>query len=243
MFNTFFVKPLFNALVFLYQYVTFQDLGLAIILLTVIIRIILYPFFYKSLRNQAIIQKIQPEIKKIQENYKNNKEEQAKALLELYKLHQVNPFSGFLLIIIQLPILIALYRVFLQGLNEASFQNLYSFISQPQVIHQTLLGLINLSDKSIIIVGLAAFSQYLYGRLTLPQNKDNQSSTNARITKNMVLIMPLVTVMVLYFLPSAVGIYWLTTTIFSIGQQLYINKKIYGTNKDTITKNSGTGRI
>src|SRR3989344_8243509 len=116
-FNTILYKPLFNLLVFLYQYITFEDLGTAIILLTVIIRFILFPLFYKSFKNQTLMQKIQPEIQRIQHEHKENREKQAQALLELYKTHKVNPFSGFLMILVQIPILIVLYQLFLKGFS------------------------------------------------------------------------------------------------------------------------------
>src|SRR5882672_9120926 len=131
LFNLILYRPLFNALVFLYEHVTFSDLGLAIVLLTLIIRGILYPLFYKSLKHQSVLQRIQPHIKKIQDDHNGDKEKQAAALLALYKEHKVNPFSGFFLILIQLPILIALYRVFLNGFSPNAFDALYSFIAQP----------------------------------------------------------------------------------------------------------------
>src|SRR5687767_12153083 len=105
LFHELLYQPLFNALVFLYENVTFGDIGIAIILLTIIIRLILYPLFRKSIRNQMLLQRIQPMVKRIQEEHKENREKQAKALLELYREHKVNPFSGILLLFVQLPIL------------------------------------------------------------------------------------------------------------------------------------------
>src|SRR3989344_8721224 len=127
-FNIILYQPLFNALVSLYNTVAFQDLGVAIILLTFVVRVILYPLFYHSFKNQTLMQKIHPEIQKIQHNHKGNREKQAQALMELYKQHKVNPFSGFFLILVQLPVLIVLYQLFLKGLNPETFTNLYSFI-------------------------------------------------------------------------------------------------------------------
>jgi len=232
MFNSLFIQPLFNLLVFLYQSVTFNDLGLAIIILTIIIRLILLPLFYKGFRSQAILQKIQPEIQKIQNDHRHNREEQARAMLALYQQHRVNPFSGFLLILVQLPVLIALYQVFLKGLSSEAFKNLYSFIPQPTSIDTLFLGLIDLAKPSIIILVLAALAQYVQGRLSLPPTvgADNSQNPAVRVAKQMVYIGPILTIVVLYSLPSAIGIYWLATTIFSIAQQIYINKKVYGTN-------------
>lgn len=232
MFNTLFVQPLFNALVALYEYVAFQDLGVAIILLTIAIRVVLYPLFYKSFHNQAVIQKIGPEIKKIQHDHKDNKETQARALLGLYRAHKVNPFSSFLLIIVQLPILIALYKVFLSGISPDTLQNLYSFVTPPEQIGHLFINLIDLSKRSIIIVGLAAVFQYLHGRMALPKSdSDSDPAPAAKMAKQMVWIAPILTIVILFNLPAAVGLYWMTTSLFSIFQQIYINKQVYGTGK------------
>ncbi len=224
-FNTILYQPLFNTLVVLYKYVAFEDLGLAIIFLTILIRLILYPLFYKSFQNQTIMQRIQPLIQKIQHEHKENKEKQAQALMQLYKAHQVNPFSGLLLILVQLPILIVLYQLFLKGLTMESFTNLYSFITAPAQLNHTFLGLLDLSTKSILIVVLSAVIQYFQGRISLPK-ADDSSSPAARVGRSMVYVGPIMTVLILSSLPSAIGLYWLTSSAFSIAQQIIINKKL-----------------
>ena len=95
LFHTILYQPLFNALIFLYQYLSFHDLGIAIILLTIVIRLVLFPLFYKGAKDQAILQRLAPKIKEIQTNHKNDKQKQAKAMMDLYRQHKVNPFSGF----------------------------------------------------------------------------------------------------------------------------------------------------
>jgi len=227
MFQTILYNPLINALVFLYNTVAFQDLGIAIILLTVFIRLIFAPLFYKSAKNQIILQRLQPEIKKIQHAHKDNKEKQPAAMMDLYKKHEVNPFSGFLMIIIQLPVLIALYQVFLQGLSPDIFVHLYSFIVSPAHLNPMFLGLIDLEKRSILMVGLAAIAQYWQGRLTLPEIKKGQElSPPERIGRQMVYFGPILTVVILSSLPTAIGLYWLVTGVFSIVQQIYINKTL-----------------
>lgn len=216
--------PLLNLLIFLYNNVAFQDLGIAIILLTLIIRFILYPLFYKSFLNQTLMQKIQPEITKIQHEHKHNKEKQAQALMALYREHKVNPFSSFLLLLVQLPILIALYQVFL---------------SPPADLSPMFLNLIDLSKTSILIVGLAAVAQYIQGKLTLPKIKPNEEvPQTTKIAQQMVYIGPAITLVILWTLPAAVGLYWLVSSAFSLGQQLYINKKINKIYGDVKTDNS-----
>ncbi|MDP3901650.1 MAG: YidC/Oxa1 family membrane protein insertase [bacterium] len=233
LFNEILYRPLFNALIFLYNTITFQDLGWAIIILTVIIRFILLPLFYKSFKNQTLIQKLQPEIQKIQHDHKDNREKQAQALMSLYKEHKVNPFSSFLMLFIQLPVLIALYKVFTHGLVIENAADVYSFIAVPAHINTIFMGVIDLGASSMIIVLLAAVFQYWQTKISLPKvdkSKDQPKSMMASMGKQMAVIGPLLTFIILRGLPSAVGLYWLTTSIFSIFQQWHINKKIYGEN-------------
>src|SRR3989344_3822569 len=142
MFQTLFYIPFLNALVWLYESASFHDLGIAIILLTFLIRLILLPLFYKGAKDQSLMQKLQPEIKKIQHNHKDDKEKQAQAMMELYRIHKVNPFSGFLMILVQLPVLIGLYRVFYNGISPETLVHLYSFIPAPEGVNATFLHLI-----------------------------------------------------------------------------------------------------
>ena len=221
-------QPLLNILIFLYEHVTFQDLGIAIILLTIIIRSALYPLFYKSLKHQSVMQRIQPHVKKIQETHKGDKEKQATALLALYKEHKVNPFSGFFLILIQLPILIALYRVFLNGFSPTVFQDLYSFIHAPVEMHSLSLGLIDLTARNILIVVLAAIAQYFQGRIAIKKRAKGQGEGTPaeKIGKQMVFMGPILTLAILSSLPSAIGLYWLTTSIFSLFQQILVERSL-----------------
>jgi YidC/Oxa1 family membrane protein insertase len=225
LYHLIFYQPLLNALVFLYQTVAFRDLGIAIVLLTVIIRLILFPVFQKSIYHQMVMQKVQPKIKKLQEEYKGNYEKQSQAIMEVYRDHKINPFSGFFLLLIQLPILIALYQIFLNVSRSDILGYLYPFIPHPYEINSGFLGLINLTKPNMVIVGLAAVAQYFQGRLAT-QNSATETASAARVGEKMVWIAPLITLAVLWHLPAAVGLYWLVTSIFSVGQQQVINKKL-----------------
>lgn len=173
------------------------------------------------------MQKIQPELEKIQKLHENDKEKQAGAMLELYKQHKVNPFSSFFLILIQLPILIALYQVFLNGFADGSLDLIYNFVDKPAAINHIFLGLIDLSKKSILIVALAAIFQYIQGILSMPKKKEGEPESQQRsIARKMAYIGPVLTVVILSNLPAAVGLYWLTSSVFSVGQQWIINKSI-----------------
>src|SRR3989344_6961334 len=141
LFNEILYKPLLNLLILIYDLVV-ADFGVSIIIITVLIRFILLPIFYKSAKDQTVLQKIAPQIREIQKKNKDNKEQQVKEMMAIYKEHRVNPFSSILLLIVQLPILFALYRVFMKGLPQADSGVLYAFVHLPTDIHYTFLGLV-----------------------------------------------------------------------------------------------------
>jgi YidC/Oxa1 family membrane protein insertase len=173
------------------------------------------------------MQKIQPLIQKIQHDHKEDKEKQAQALMDLYKKYKVNPFSSILMLFVQIPVLIALYSLFRADFSNMSFSTLYSFVSAPSHINTLFLGLIDLRSSSIIMVVLAAAAQYFQGILTLPKvEKGKEISAAEKMTRQMIYYTPLFTVLVLWKMPSAIGLYWLITSLFSVGQQIYINKKV-----------------
>jgi len=224
-------QPLFNSLVILYNYIPGHDFGIAIIFLTLIIRIILFPISVKAVNSQRGLQKLQPKLQEVQKKYKDDKEKQAKEILELYKKEKINPFSGLLLALIQLPILIALYRVFWQGLDPKELTGLYSFVSNPGHINSIFLHIINLSKPNIIFAVLAGLVQYLQTKMLLPKdspNKNNQGKDvdfSQAMQKNMTYFLPVFTVIILINLPSALGLYWIASGLFSVIQQYFIFKK------------------
>lgn len=225
-------RPLLNILVFLYNTVSFNDLGVAIILLTVIIRIVLFPIFYKGTKNQTLLQRLQPEIKKIQEQNKSDHMKQAQEMMALYRRYKFNPMSGFYLILIQLPILIALYQVILKGFSTEALSDLYGFISTPTIIHSTFLGLIDLTKKyNIAMAVLSAALQYFQGRMSLGKMALKQD-TALRVTKQMNLIMPVISVVIIYPLPAIIGLYWVTNSLLSLIQQVFINKSLKSSHHD-----------
>src|SRR3989344_3474707 len=134
-FNIFLYRPLFNFLVIIYNYVPGHDFGIAIIILTLIIRVIIYPISVKALNSQKALQKLQPKLQEIQQKYKDDKEKQGVETLELYRKEKINPFSGLFLALVQFPILIALYNVFWNGLNAKELVHLYSFVLNPENIN------------------------------------------------------------------------------------------------------------
>ncbi len=220
-------RPLFNALILIYNYVPGHDFGLAIVILTVIIKVILYPLSVKALNSQLAMQKLQPKLQEIQKNYKNDKEAQGRETLELYRKEKINPFSGLFLALLQLPILIALYRVFWRGLKPEELVLLYSFASNPLQINTITLGFLDLSQPNFIFAILAAILQFFQTKMLLPQKTGNEKEgdVSAMVQKNMVYVFPLVTIVILMKLPAALGLYWIVSGIVSIAQQHIMIKK------------------
>lgn len=227
-FNEFLYRPLFNALVFLYNTVALGDIGLAIILLTILIRLALSPLSRKAIRSQKALQQIQPQIKAIQEKYKNNKEEQTKQIMTFYKTNKINPLSGCLPIIIQLPILIALYQVFLKGLDPQSLSALYSFVGHPGALDPKLLGGLNLSSPSIILAVIAGLLQFFQAKMILPKSNSIQPPKKSdefmaqMISKQTLYFLPVLTVVISWKLPAGLPLYWAVTTLFTIIEQSVI---------------------
>ena len=167
-FNTFFYEPLYNGLVFLISIMPGADVGLAVIVLTLLVKIIILPLSHKSVASQAKMRSIEPEMKRVKERHKD-KQEQARQVMDLYKKHGVNPFSGCFLMLVQLPIIFALYWVFFKGLaNNIDQTILYSFVVAPEQINVHFLGFIDMSQKNIILAALAGISQYFQMKLSMP---------------------------------------------------------------------------
>jgi YidC/Oxa1 family membrane protein insertase len=238
-FKTILFFPILNAVVLLYHYLPPHDLGIVIIVLTFIIRLILSPLSYKAARTQKKISKIQPKIKEIKEKYKDNKEEQAQKLMEVYKKHKVNPLTGLLPLLVQLPIIIALYRVFINIIENDTLKGLYAFVPNPGTIDPTFLGILNLGEKSLIIALIAGGLQFVYSRLAMGSKKQKDKKSFSEVLQKddfkfkdlkgamgsqMTYFMPAFAVVIGATLPAGLPLYWATSTLFRVGEQLLVKK-------------------
>ena len=149
-FHTLLYQPLYNILIFLVGVVPGGDLGIAIIILTLLVKFAIFPLSHKSVKTQAAMRRIDPDLKTIREK-KLDKQTEAMQIMELYKQHGINPFSGCFLLLVQLPIILALYWVFVKGLPLVNDGTLYSFIPfpGPDAVNTNFLGLFPLEAKSI----------------------------------------------------------------------------------------------
>lgn len=228
LFNEALYRPLFNALVFLYNIIPGHDFGIAIILLTILIRIILSPLTYKSIKSRRDLSTLQPKIKEIQKKYKN-KEEQSREMMKLYKEQKINPFSGCLPLLIQFPILIALYRVLINVLKPDSLIVLYPFIKHPGTINSLFLGILDLSKGSPLLAILAGISQFFYSKIimryspSMPQSDSKKGFANVQKTmgRQMLYFMPVLTVFIAWNFPAGLALYWVATTLLGLGQEYY----------------------
>lgn len=227
-FNEVLYRPLFNVLIWFYNVIPGHDLGVSIIILTVLIRLIFYPLSKKAIRSQKAIAKIQPEIKEIQKKYKDKKEEQAKMMLEIYKKYKINPASGCLPILVQLPILFALFQVFRTGLDPQKLNGLYSFVSRPESLDPMFLNVINLSQASIGLAILAGILQFIQSKMIMPKKTAGQKKMkigsldlSSLMSQQMTYFMPLITVFIAWRLPAALPLYWIVITLFGIFQQYF----------------------
>jgi len=233
-FNIFLYKPLFNVLIFLYNSIPLHDLGISIIILTLFIRVLISPLSIKSFKTQKALAELQPKIKEIKEKYKGNVRKQNEETMRLYKEGKANPFSGCLPMLIQLPIFIALFQI-LKGLaNPNQFFNLYSFVSHPGILNTSFLGILDLAQRSRILAVLAGLFQFIQSKMISSlTGKQKGKSTGSQtdqmsqmMTKQMTYFMPIFLVFIYWKLPSALSLYWIIITVFSIGEQYYINKKL-----------------
>ncbi len=230
-FDALIYQPLFNALIILYQWL--GDFGFAVIVLTVLIRLLLYPLAAKAIRVQKITARLQPKMKEIQEKYKTDKEKQALMMMQLWKENKINPMSSFLFLLIQLPILWGLYRVFWDGFKDGSLSMLYGFVPNPGFIDPLFFGKIPLSDAFPVFAVAAGILQFAQTKMMvpaiLPDKSGKEKSQSERFAAMMqtqsLYVFPVVTVLIFWGLPSALGLYWIVSGIFSVAQQYYILKK------------------
>jgi len=235
LYNIIFYQPTFNFLVWLYNVIPGHDIGVAIIALTILIRVILFPLFYQSIKSQKAMQDIQPKIGEIRKKYKDDQQKQAAELMNLYKAEKVNPFSSCLPLLIQFPFLIAVYQSFMHGLKSQSLDLLYPFVANPGVINTVSLGYFDLSKPSVILAVLAGAAQFLQAKMMITKRppvikgKDIEGSSDEKMTammnKQMLYFMPIFTVIIGVSLPAGLALYWLFTTLLMALQQLWMFRR------------------
>ena len=229
LYNLLFYQPILNTLIFFYK--IFDNFGLAIICLTLFIRGLLIPLTLPAIRSAKKIKKLTPELDKIKKKYNHDKKRLQQEQLKFYKTHGINPASGCLPYILQFFILITLYRAFM------------FFIAGGGKIDDVLVNTrflwldLTTPDPYWILPILAGASQLVLSKMMTTETqkvaevqkkkKEDLADTMGEMQKQMVYLMPLMTVLIGARLPSGLALYWVVTTLFSVGQQ-YI---VYGGKK------------
>lgn len=235
LFHVLIYQPLYNILIALYNIIPGKDFGISIILITILLRTILIPLYKKQIESQMKMQILQPKIKALQQRTKNDKERQTKELMELYKEHQTNPFSGCLPIVIQIIFFIAIYRVLFNisssGLSADASQ-LYSFVADPGKINQFFISIVDLTKPSVIIAALAAVAQYFQTKMLMAnqpapavQKEDGQPDFTQIMNKQMLYMGPLLTLFIGIKFAAGLSLYWLAGTLFMLVQQIIMERK------------------
>jgi len=229
---SFFGDAFADIIVFFYSFT--HNYGIAIILMTILIRALLYPLMQKQMVSMREMQKIQPLMKTVQDKYKNDKERLNKELMALYKEHKVNPMSGCLPLLIQMPILILLFQV----LREFNTKIYAVYNGNPGFLW---LKDLSLPDQLIRLPGSGIFgiqylgimpfliggSMYIQQKMTSsPGGTGKGGGSSEQTQKMMTIMMPLMIGFMSFTLPSGLTLYWFTSTLLGIGQQYLINKKV-----------------
>lgn len=249
-FNTVVFEPLFNFLVIILNVIPGHSLGIAIILVTIIVRLVLFPHSQKSIQSQKKLMELRPQLKAIEAKYKDDRQRRAQEQLEFYRKHKINPFGALLFpLFIQLPILIGLYRIFLVSFQDREEVQslLYSQVSVVDSISTTFLG-INLAESSVILAAVAALMQFLHARSmnsnkpkpSAKSTKDDKPDFQQSLTFSMMYVLPIV---VFFFgagipgvidgFPAGVSLYWAVSALFSYGQYRLNDRKNSKAQDDT----------
>jgi YidC/Oxa1 family membrane protein insertase len=232
-FHTVLYQPLYNAFIFLFDVLPWFDAGVLVVVFTILVKLVIFPLSRKAVSAQMELKSVEPELAAIREKYKTDKKEQAKRTMDLYKEKKINPFSGIIVVLIQLPIIFALYYVFLRsGLPKLNDGLLYSFIARPENINMNFLGLINITHKSYVLALLAGITSFFQIRFSVPAYKksgDSGKSFKDDLAKSMNTqmryVFPIIVLFISYSISGVVALYWTTSNLFTLGQEFVIRKK------------------
>lgn len=239
LFTTVIVQPILNLLVWLYDILPGHDLGLAIIALTLIVKVLLYPLTLAQIKQQRALQSLQPKIDEVRSRLKDDKEAQAKELMDLYKREKVNPASSCLPLLIQLPFFLGLYQALSRGLNSQGLNLLYAFVPNPGILNTVAFGFIDLSKPNYVLAIAAGLIQFVQTRQMMhkpspaapppPEVAGSEGAKDesmaAAMNKQMMYLMPILTVFIGISLPAGLSLYWLVMSVLTVAQQALFLRK------------------
>lgn len=236
-FKTIVYIPLYNVLILILN-ISWIDAGMAAVILTVLVKVVLYPLAKKSTIAQTKMKEKEGELSLIKEKYKD-KQEQAVKIMEFYKTNKINPFSSILTVIIQIPIIFSLYYIFFRsGLPNVDASLLYSFVKAPASVSMIFLGLIDVSQKSVTLAFLAAITSFWQMHLASKSIKSDQGKPSFAkatagkedfskiMTKQMKYTMPVVVFFISWKISAIVALYWFVSNLVGIAQDVYIRRQM-----------------
>ncbi|MDO8430596.1 MAG: YidC/Oxa1 family membrane protein insertase [Candidatus Taylorbacteria bacterium] len=220
--------PLYNGLIFLFDVFPWIDAGFAVIIFTIIVRLILFPLSKKSIVTQVRMKEIEPELNKLKQTV-TDKQQQALKVMELYRKKGINPFSSFLLLLLQLPIIWALYHIFVNsGLPIVNSSLLYGFVNIP-TIDMSFLGIFDINVRSVLLSIVAAIAQYLqlhFSLASVPPTPGEAPNPISDMMKNMKYIFPVMIFLFSFSVSAVVPIYWTVSSLFTLGQELVVRRHL-----------------
>jgi YidC/Oxa1 family membrane protein insertase len=235
--HTFFFDPIYNGLIVSASIVPNADVGLAIIVVTIALKVILLPLSIKAAHTQLALRTIEPELNRIKEQYKDNREESARRMMTAYKEAGINPLSSVFLTLLQIPILIALYITVYSGggvkLPEVNTALLYSFVVPPETLNMLFGGVLDITQKSMWLAALAGVTQYISGVVSLPPMKE-KTGTEVNFKEDLMrsmqlqmkYAMPAIIVFAAYAAGSAVALYFIVTNVASVIQEYVVRRHV-----------------
>lgn len=233
LFHTVLYQPILNIFVLLYNIIPGHDIGIVILLITIFIRAAVYPLMSSSIKSQKSVQDLQPKLKEIKEQYKDDQQKQAAATMKLYKENKVNPFASCLPLLVQLPVLIALYMVMRAGLTADNLGNdIYPFIFNPGKLNNISFWVFDMAKASLVLAILAGGAQFFQTKAMLVKQPPKNAGEGAKdeqmmavMNKQMLYFMPVMTVFIGASLPAGLTLYWFFSTVLTWGQQKLIYKQ------------------
>lgn len=230
--------PIYNLLIWLVGVIPGADIGLAVIAVTIIVKLVTLPLSISALKTQAAMRKIEPRLKELREQYKDDKEAQAREMFALYKENSIKPFSSIFAMLIQIPVLITLYFVFAhESMTAANPELLYSFVPNPGAFSALFLGFFVIAGNNFILAALAGVTQYFQAAYAIPVPKKtfDPSKTTTPTAKEMGAefgramaiqaryVLPIV-IAAVAFTSGAIALYFITSNLIGIAQEFYIRK-------------------
>jgi YidC/Oxa1 family membrane protein insertase len=232
-FHTVFYDPIYNALVALVDLIPGGDVGIAVIIVTIVIRLILLPFSISAARTQRAMKTLEPKLKELKEKHKGDKEKEALETLALYKESKVNPFASILMVFIQIPVLLALYLVFYhEPFPTINTDLLYAFTPVPTAVSLAFLGLISVAGKSLVLAFLAGITQYWQAHVALagtmkPSDAGGMQGDFQRIMGlQLKYVFPFIIGVISFTTSGAIALYFITTNLAGVLQEWYVRRAL-----------------